>query len=103
MVAQEYAPSRKPRYNARVKFAPTFCWLPRGTPTPAGFMHPYAAIQQAIPRFVREQMAEEDARIARARNAHLIAILTRGSKQWARRSLGLQAGIQKQTEPTYAP
>jgi hypothetical protein len=58
-------------------FTPTFCWLPRGTSTPAGFMNPYAGIQQAIPRFVREQIAAEDARIASARNAHLLAILTR--------------------------
>jgi hypothetical protein len=75
LVAQEYAPSRKPRYNACVKFTPTFCWLPRGTSTPSGFMRPYAAIQQAIPAWMREQIATEDARIASARNAHLLAIL----------------------------
>jgi hypothetical protein len=40
-------------------------------------MNPYAAIQQAIPRFVREQIAAEDARIARARNESLLAVLVR--------------------------
>jgi len=38
-------------------------------------MNPYAAIQQAIAAWMREQIAAEDARIASARNAHLLAIL----------------------------
>jgi hypothetical protein len=74
-ILDDIADPRKPRYNACVKFTPTFCWLPRGTPTPAGFMNPYASLQQAIPAWMREKIAAEDARIARARNAHLIAIL----------------------------
>jgi hypothetical protein len=55
----------------RTLYYETICWF-----EPGSNMSHWVAVNTP-PAHVRDGIAAEDARIARARNAHLIAILTR--------------------------